>query len=379
MRKRASTRAFRNPNNTRLEGLYLFRFGKRCGKRHEPVHRRKAMKAEVLEATKAKQIYEDNCAQHARPGRCWNMSEKIWWQIRIFRLSANETRRVQFTYSQVLKRESGLCDYTLPLVPSNAAAQPIKELVVNGEIKSSIPIASLYSPTHKVDFTKKSDGKSAKFSMEANGKVPESHLKIFMTSAEKEVGTGFTAYRKDGDGYFMVVLSPQENLKDTAPMPKDVIFVLDTSGSMSGDKIKQAKKSLDYCLNALRDEDRFNVVRFSTETDVFAKELVQVSDKSKKDAQEFVKKFDAAGGTAIDAALQSALENKANSDKSRPTLIVFLTDGMPTVGETDGNKIAKVFGEKNEGRMRLFAFGVGNDVNAPLLDKLSSENGGVSD
>ncbi|HBF35161.1 TPA: hypothetical protein DDW35_11435, partial [Candidatus Sumerlaeota bacterium] len=366
--------SFRNPNNTRLEGLYLFPLPPNAAVKDLSLYiDGKAVKAEVLEAAKAKKIYEDIVRSMRDPALLEYVGTDLV-QLRIFPIEPGQTRRVQFAYSQVMKREFGLCGYTLPLVPTNAAAQPIKELVVTGEIKSSVPIASLYSPTHPVDFVKKDGGKSAKFSMEANGKVPESNLKIFVGVSEKEVGAGFTAYRKGEDGYFLVVLSPRDDLKDSAPLAKDVVFVLDTSGSMSGDKIKQAKKSLEYCLNALHPKDRFNIVRFSTETDLFAKELVEVSDKTRKDAREFVGKFDAAGGTAIQAALQAALQNK--SDAERPSLIVFLTDGMPTVGETNIENIEKEFAKQNAGRVRLFTFGIGNDVNTKLLDKLADNNGG---
>src|SRR5262249_45987674 len=149
---------------------------------------------------------------------------------------------------------------------------------------------------------------------------------------------------------------------------KDVIFVLDTSGSMSGPKIEQAKRALQFVLNNLNPRDRFNIIQFSSEVEPFRKTLVAASESEVAAARKFVEEIKATGGTAIYDALMTALESIPEDRGDRPTLLVFMTDGLPTIGETSPDVILRDVEKRNKGRARLFVFGVGDDVNTLLLD-----------
>jgi Ca-activated chloride channel family protein len=165
-------------------------------------------------------------------------------------------------------------------------------------------------------------------------------------------------------------------------MPKDVAFVLDTSGSMAGAKLEQARKALIFCLANLNDLDRFEIIRFSTEIEPLFDGLVPADADHRRRAEAFVKALKPTGGTAIADALQRALSLRRD-DADRPYAIVFLTDGLPTVGETDEDRIlARIqapAGGAGDGApphgpakgARIFCFGIGHDVNTHLLDKIA--------
>src|SRR5262249_9208554 len=157
-----------------------------------------------------------------------------------------------------------------------------------------------------------------------------------------EVGVNLLTYRMSGeDGYFLLLASPGLETKDRQVLPKDVVFVLDTSGSMAGKKLGQAKKAMQFCVENLNENDRFELIRFSTEVETLFDKLVDASKQNREGAETFVEQLRPMGATAIDDALRKALELQRNGHRDstdgsradgRPFVIIFLTDGRPTIG-----------------------------------------------
>ena len=174
-----------------------------------------------------------------------------------------------------------------------------------------------------------------------------------------------------------MLASPEVKPADTRPLPKTVIFVIDRSGSMAGKKIEQARKALKAVLNNLRDEDLFNVVAYDDRVESFKPELQRYNTRSREEAERFVDNIREGGSTNIDSALKTSLA--MIQDASRPSYVLFLTDGLPTAGETGEMAIAQNCQSANARRSRVFCFGVGYDVNARLLDRLSGGNSGTSE
>jgi Ca-activated chloride channel family protein len=146
---------------------------------------------------------------------------------------------------------------------------------------------------------------------------------------------------------------------------------------MSDIKMQQARKALKYCLSQLKPDDRFGILKFSTSVVPFRTQLVEANKDYLEAANKWVDGLRASGGTAIWPALEDALAMRSN-DAARPFTIVFFTDGQPTVDETNPDKIVKKVMDKNTGNTRIFTFGVGDDVNAAMLDQLADSTRAVS-
>ncbi|MFQ5693580.1 MAG: VWA domain-containing protein, partial [Nitrospinota bacterium] len=204
---------------------------------------------------------------------------------------------------------------------------------------------------------------------------------LYYSLSDEDVGLTVLTHRRGGeDGYFLALLSPGYASGKTRPLPKDLTFVLDTSGSMSGEKIRQAKEALLFCVNGLNPGDRFNLIRFSSDVEVFRRGLMAATPENVRAAREFVSGLRARGGTDINTALLRALRDARGSSRpSRPHMILFLTDGQPTVGVRRPEDILRNVRKANAAGRRVFVFGVGYRVNTHLLDKLSGQIGGASD
>jgi len=242
-------------------------------------------------------------------------------------------------------------------------------------ISSQIPIKSVFSPSHTVKVQKEENKATATY--EATRIQPDKDFTLYISRSEQKIDISLIPYRKDAsDGYFLMMIAPQVNLPETEKYSKDVVFVFDTSGSMiTKNKIGQAKDALKYCLNNLKEGDRFNIITFATRVKRYNnnQDLIEVNKEAIQTAMTFVDdKIFASGGTNIDEALTQALK-LAPKDSKRPFMIFFLTDGEPTIGATDINEIIGNVKKANVSNLRLFSFGVGAQLNTKLLDSLSEQ------
>src|SRR6185295_11681140 len=151
-----------------------------------------------------------------------------------------------------------------------------------------------------------------------------------------------------------LLASPEVKAADCKPVPKTVVFVVDRSGSMSGEKIEQAKGAAKFVLNNLHEGDLFNIVAYDSEISTFRPELQKFNSDTRTAATGFIDGLYAGGSTDIDGALKRALGMLA--DNKRTTYVLFLTDGLPTSGETGETKIVKNTEDENHVRARVFAF-----------------------
>jgi Ca-activated chloride channel family protein len=208
---------------------------------------------------------------------------------------------------------------------------------------------------------------------------------LYFAPEKDEIGVNLLTYKsRSEDGYFLLLASPGVDVKERQILQKDVAFVLDTSGSMAGKKLEQAKKALQFCIENLNEGDRFEILRFSTEVEPLFNKLVNADKQNRERAEDFVKELKPTGGTAIDEALKKALELQRGKGESldaahaRPFLVIFLTDGRPTIGTTDEEQIVAAVKKESEGQTRIFCFGIGTDVNTHLLDKITEQTRAVS-
>lgn len=387
---------FFNPNSARLEGTFVFPIpkGAHLDKFAMEIDG-KQVEAELLSAEKARRIYED-IVRKLRDPALLEYAGREMFKVRIFPIEPNSRKRITLSYTELLKSDGGLVGYILPLSTEKFSCKPVKSVSVKVELQTKRPLKSIYSPTHSVEI--KRDGPNrATAGYEATDVLGEADFALYFAAEKDEVGVNLLTHRTGGeDGYFLLLASPGLESNHQQVLPKDVAFVLDTSGSMAGKKLEQATKALQFCVENLNENDRFELIRFSTEVEPLFGKLVEVSKPNRDRAEEFVRHLKPIGATAIDDALRTALElqpgrvhhpERGDRDPEavhtaaparRPFTIIFLTDGRPTIGLTDEDQIVANVKKEDDGRTRIFCFGIGTDVNTHLLDKITEETRGFS-
>lgn len=361
---------FYNPNAERLEGTYLFPVpkGAQIDKFTMDIGG-KQVEAELLPADKARRIYEDIVRKMKDPALLEYAGRDVF-KVRVYPIEPHSHKRITLSYTEVLKSDSGLIGYNYPLNTEKFSAKPVKNVSVKVELKADRPLKTIYSPSHSVDI-KRDGSKRATIGYEANDVAPDADFSLYFAPEKEEVGVHLlTSKSGDEDGYFLLLASPGVDVNEKV-LPKDVVFVLDTSGSMAGKKLEQAKKALQFCIENLNDNDRFEIVRFSTEVEPLFDKLAGASRANRDRANDFVKGLKPIGSTAIDDALKKALSLQSERE-GRPFVVVFLTDGQPTVGVTDPDTIVSHVKKRSAGT-RVFCFGIGTDVNTHLLDRIAEE------
>ncbi len=365
---------FVNDSEYQLEGTYIFPLPEDATISDFVMYvDGQRLEGKVLDRDQAQQIYEDIVRRRRDPALLQYIGRGAF-QARIFPILPKTEKRIEISYSQVLKAENGLVKYVYPLSTEKFSPQPLGNVSINVSLQSPQAIKAIYSPTHNVSVARESDFK-AKIGYEESNVKPDRDFVLYYSVSSNEIGATLLTYKPDAttDGFFLLLVTPQVHVDTARRFVKDVILVLDTSGSMQGEKIVQARNALKYVLQQLNPEDRFNVITFSTGIVSYATTLQPASKRD--DAIRFVENIEASGSTDINRAL---LEAMADAGKERPTIVIFLTDGLPTVGETDIQKIISNVGAATPDNVRLFNFGVGDDVNTVLLDTLGEQHRGTS-
>jgi Ca-activated chloride channel family protein len=365
---------FRNPGSARLEGTYLFPLpvGAHIDKFSMDINGTQA-EAELLPADKARSMYEE-IVRKMRDPALLEYTGRDAFKVRVFPIEPHGTKRIKIRYTQILKEDSDLIEYAYPLNTEKFSSRPIPDVSVTVKIRSPQALKSIYCPTHDAEI-KRNGANSATIGWEAKNSRPDTDFKVMFSRQKSEVGIKLLSYKLPGsdEGYFMLMASPGDDAGAAKIAAKDIVFVIDTSGSMADrNKLDQAKKALNFCIANLGAEDRFNIVRFSSEAEPLFAELERGDSAHVQKARDYVQSLKPRGGTAIDDALAAALKCRQSDADSRvrPFQIVFLTDGAPTVGITDEDQIVKR-ATNRAADVRVFCFGIGHDVNTHLLDRIA--------
>ena len=287
---------FRNHTNRQLEATFVFPLPAGASvSEFAMMMNGKRVVGEVLEKDRARKIYTDIVRRMKDPGLLEYLGSNLF-KASIFPIPPRGDQKIEITYNEVVTHDTGLAEYVFPLKTGGKSSTTLDDFSVSVELKSKTPIKSVYSPTHAVDVVKKGDHE-AKVSFELNQATLDRDFRLLYSVSDKDFGVNLVTHRTGGkDGYFLMMISPKAEVKENEILPKDVCFVVDTSGSMSGKKIEQARKALQYCVNSLDKRDRFNVIRFSTDVELFQETLAKVTKKNVDAAKQFVGNFAARGG-----------------------------------------------------------------------------------
>ena len=334
--------------------------------------------AKLLDAAAARKTYEDIVRRNRDPALLEWIGTGMF-KTNVFPVPAGASRTVSIRYNQLLRQENGVCDFLFPLSTAKYTMEPVEKFMISLAVETPDELKNIYSPTHEINL-KRPDAKRAEISLTETNSIPATDFRLLFDSASGELSTKILGYRPNEkeDGYFLMLVSPKI-VTDPAekPLPKTVLFVLDKSGSMSGDKIVQARDALKFVLNNLNEGDTFNILTYNDRVEMFKPEIQAFTPEVRKPAMDYCDSIRASGSTNIGDALSVSL--KMLQDKSQPNYVLFLTDGQPTVGERNEMKLAGIAKTANTTRARIFSFGVGYDLNARLLDRLSQENQGQTE
>lgn len=337
----------------------------------------KEFPAQLLSAKEARARYEAIVRSNKDPALLEYLGTGMF-QTSVFPVPAGAERKVSLTYNQLLRKDRGLTDFLIPLSTAKYTSKPVERVDVQISIESSQTIKNVYSPTHPVEI-QRPEGTRALVRWSRTQETPGTDFRLFYDVGSDSLATRILSYRPDpnDNGYFLLLASPPTRPQAAERPAKTVLFVVDKSGSMSGKKIEQTKQALRSVLNLLHPDDLFNIVAYEGAVESFRPELERFTDESRKAALGYVEGLYAGGGTNIHGALTTSLAQL--TDSQRPTYVMFLTDGLPTVGVTKEGEIATAVKAANAVRARVLPFGVGYDVNSRLLDRLARDNFGMSE
>ena len=367
---------FHNDTGVDREGIYVFpmpegsaitKFSMYAGEEE--------IVGKILSKSEARSIYESIVRQRKDPALL-EYIDRNTFRASVYPVPANGDKRIRLNYAEVAARSGSTCRYVYPLSTERFSAKPLEDCRVKIKIKSKRPITNIYSPTHTVRIDRDGDY-AATVTWEARDVKPDTDLVLYYSVGSDDIGIDLVAHREPGEkGFYMLLASPRVEVSKT--LPKNVVFVLDRTGSMAGEKIEQAKESLKFCVNNLKPDDRFNIIAFNEAADRIFDSMQKPTSQTRKKAIEEIDALDATGGTNINDALTRALGEFRGLGSTR-NYIVFLTDGLPTVGVTSIETILENAKSRNEHRVKTFVFGVGYDVNVHLLDKLAEQSKGDAD
>lgn len=337
----------------------------------------KEFEAKLMDKDAARAVYESIVRRNQDPALLEWIGTGMF-KTSVFPVPAGAERKVSLRYTQVCRTANGLTDFIFPMSTAKYTSKPVENVNVKIAIESDADIKNVYSPSHLID-TKRPDEKHAVVSYSGKDVIPSSDFRLLYDVGAGKLGASVLSYRPDGsdEGFFMLLASPEIKAMTEEQQSKTVMFVIDRSGSMAGKKLDQAKGALKFVLNNLKEKDLFNIVAYDSDVESFRPELEKFNDETRKSALGFVEGLYAGSGTNIDGGLKAALAHV--KDPSRPNYIVFLTDGLPTSGVTNEAQIIANAKAANQGRVRIFAFGVGYDVNSRLLDSVAGQNFGQSE
>lgn len=371
--------AFRNPTPRRLEGVLLMPipadtvlsgFTMTVGG--------KKMNAELLQADQAASIYETIVRRMQDPGLLELVGERMV-RARVFPIEPNSEIIVEMKVGQLLEKSGGLYALHIPMRSAKLAGAEARDASVQLKLSAQTPLRTVYSPLPEAA-VRRTGPRAAEVSFTA-GTRDERDFSLFYSLAEDPLAAGVLSFKEAGeDGTFLLSLSPRRPEAGDKPVPKDLVFIVDRSGSMEeGGKLGQAKAALAYCVRKLGAADRFGIVDFGTDTNLFESALLPATEDNKARALRHIDRLESAGGTNIEAALEEGLKLLAPAS-GRVPMVFFMTDGLPTVGQTQMEALLRQASERNRGlSARLFGFGVGDDVNTLFLDKLAEANRGARD
>lgn len=382
---------FYNPGRTPVQGVFYFPLPPDAQVTAFSLHAGgRELQGELLDAAEARKIYTDIVRKSLDPALL-EMMEQSTFRASIFPIPPGEKRGITLDFATILPVENDLVKLQFPLRGQLKAEgrilPPVRTAPIESErptrferhetesstetsvaisIESSVPIGTIYSPSHALQIDRKNENAVA-LHLERSGALDGNDLIVYYVMTPAEISMRALSYRPrmEEDGYLALFVSPRFQAVPAQVARRDILWLVDVSGSMRGPKLDQARQALSQWLQQLNPEDRFKIITFSTQTRLF-RETWSDPGPDLRDALAYVARIEAQGGTNIDQALREAAAQVRDSQQA---IIVFMTDGLPSVGVREPAEILKNL--QSLPGARIFTFGLGYDVNTRLLDGIA--------
>lgn len=357
------TERFRNTGRGIAEGTYHYPLpGEAVFSDFSLFQGEQELRGEMMSAEQARSIYEGIVRQLRDPALLTLVGHGLV-RAQVFPIQPGETRTVVMRYTQLLPRDGDALR-----IRHAAGARGDAPVSLSIEAPREGDYATAYSPTHEITEQRRAGGLRIAVRPPVAGDV-----EVVIPLRRGLVGGTVLTHAEPGeDGFALLLLAPPSSGEEVV-IGRDLTFVVDISGSMSGSKMDQARTALRQALDDLRSGDRFRLIAFSSGVRQFREGWSPATGAVIGEARRFIDALTPNGGTNIAAALEAALAGR--TDAERLSLVFFVTDGLPSVGEQEPDRLAAEAAGRS-GRSRIFTFGVGQDVNTYLLDRLAVEGRG---
>lgn len=376
---------FKNEMNTSVEAIFIFPLPENAmitelvywfnGERHI---------AEIRERQAAINDYNKKLREWLDPALLEYLGDNLF-RLSIVPINADTEVRTEITYVELINYDFGVNSYRFLLNTLDLSPKEVETVNLRVNAKSQNLIKFFTSPSHMAEQSTRVIRHSSfhhSLTFGDENYFPDKDLTIEYETVRKDVQYSLLTYTPSvedsmgDDNFYTLWITPPDSVAEDEIISKDIVFTADVSSSMEGERIFQIKEALTNFVDLLNPEDNFNIITFGTFVNSFKPNLVSVNDTTIQEARNFIQQIYALGMTNISEALDSSINQSYRDYASKN--IVFFTDGRPTIGETLPSEIVASVNEANLNDVKLFAYGVGDDVNKGLLTQLSKENSGYA-
>ena len=371
--------SYRNTTDRDLEAEYIFPLPAGAsvrdfsmwvdGKRYE---------GKAVDAKAARQTYEDIVRRLQDPGLLEYIGRDLW-KVRIYPVPRSGEQKIEITFTSILPIEGGMISYQYHLRTGQAIRTTEKDFTMVVRIKSPDPLGPIYSPSHDVEVVRQGD-RAAVVSFERNACPLDKDFQLYFVPKAERVGFSLLTQRESpGDrGYFLLLLSPSDPDESIAA-PRDLVIVVDTSSSMDDEKTAAGQARPEAHARHARAGRSLCADLVCHHADLVPRRILR-GDERRPECRRATgsSALEAAGGTDIAAALEAALGFRTERTSDRTLQVLFLTDGLPTVGLKETSRDPRDSRSSRRRGIRIYTFGVGDDVDAHLLDLLAEKTSGCS-
>ena len=330
----------------------------------------------IMEKEEARRVYDDIVRQRIDPALIEQVTPNSF-RLSIFPFPAGGSRRVEFEYMQLLDARNGRIDYTFPLAPETDQALQMELFVLRAHVRSQHAFEATTSGLPRITEVDRPDASTAHVFFGDEELTPREDFTLTIQRTGDLLRPTVLSFAPEEDealGYYALWLPPLPELSEGDPLPRSLTFVIDISSSMQRGKLEAVKGALVAALANLESADLFNIVVFSHRAESFAAAPVPANASNLESAAAFINQQDALGVSNFEAGLGRAMQQ--DFPAGRVNHVIFLTDGLPNLGEIELGPLSELVGKWSGGRARLFTIGVGSDVDQAFLSVLAEEHGG---